>query len=73
MLIKQGHGTAIVTLDLGGLGEYLNILSSSTDNLAMLDAIRAEVGDAPEAWLPIFQEHMELRKAQEKEKSLRKQ
>lgn len=73
MLIKQGHGTAIVTLDLGGLGEYLNILSSSTDNLAVLDEIRAEVGDDPEIWMPIFKEKMELRKAMEKEKSLRKQ
>jgi type IV secretion system protein VirB4 len=73
MLIKQGHGTAIVTLDLGGLGEYLNILSSSTDNLAVLDEIRAEVGDDPEIWLPIFKEKMQLRKAMEKEKSLRKQ
>ncbi|MBY8605982.1 VirB4 family type IV secretion/conjugal transfer ATPase [Burkholderia arboris] len=51
-LVKQGHRSAIGRLDLSGLGDVLDVLSGTTDNVALLDTIRAEVGDAPEVWLP---------------------
>ncbi len=61
-LVKQGHSSAIVQFDLGGMPDLLPILSGSTDNIALLDAIRAEVGDEPTAWLPIFHERIAARK-----------
>ena len=36
-LVKQGHGSAIVTFDLGGMPDMLNILSGTTENVALLD------------------------------------
>ncbi|RVT50763.1 VirB4 family type IV secretion/conjugal transfer ATPase [Rubrivivax albus] len=55
MLVKQGATSAICELDLHGLDEYLPVLSGTTDNVALLDAIRTEVGDDPAAWLPRLQ------------------
>lgn len=51
-LVKQGHASALCELDLTGLEDFVTVLSATTDNVALLDAIRAEVGDDPEAWLP---------------------
>ncbi|HDR9173006.1 TPA: VirB4 family type IV secretion/conjugal transfer ATPase [Burkholderia vietnamiensis] len=62
-LVKQGHRSAIGRLDLAGLGDVLDVLSGTTDNVELLDAIRAEVGDAPRDWLPIFHEQLAKRRA----------
>jgi len=59
-LVKQGHRSAIGRLDLAGLGDVLDVLSGTTDNVELLDAIRARTGDDPEAWLPAF--HAQLAK-----------
>jgi len=61
-LVKQGQGSAIVQFDLGGMPDLLHVLSGSTDNIALLDQIRAEVGDEPAVWLPVFQERIAARK-----------
>ncbi|BEV13141.1 VirB4 family type IV secretion/conjugal transfer ATPase (plasmid) [Asticcacaulis sp. DW145] len=53
-LVKQGHSSAVVKFDLGGMADILNVLSGTTENVEMLDGIRAEVGDDPAVWLPIF-------------------
>ena len=53
-LVKQGHDSIIVELDLGGLSDELAVLSGTTETVTLLDAIRAEVGDDPENWLPLF-------------------
>lgn len=63
-LVKQGQKSVINRLDLSGLGpELLDILSTSLDNVELLDQIRAEVGDAPADWLPIFQERIKERRS----------
>ncbi|HEV3423208.1 MAG TPA: VirB4 family type IV secretion/conjugal transfer ATPase [Paraburkholderia sp.] len=62
-LVKQGHRSAIGRLDLGGLGDVLDVLSGTTDNVELLDTIRAQVGDAPEDWLPVFHEQLARRRA----------
>ncbi|CAB3786328.1 VirB4 family type IV secretion/conjugal transfer ATPase [Paraburkholderia fynbosensis] len=62
-LVKQGHHSAIGRLDLGGLGDVLDVLSGTTDNVELLDGIRAEVGDEPAAWLPVFHERLARRRA----------
>ena len=61
-LVKQGHSSAIVQFDLGGMTVLLNVLSGTTDNVTLLDQIRAEVGDDPTDWLPIFHERIAARK-----------
>ncbi|MFP6559411.1 VirB4 family type IV secretion/conjugal transfer ATPase [Paraburkholderia sp. B3] len=62
-LVKQGHRSAVGRLDLGGLGDVLDVLSGTTDNVELLDAIRAEVGDDPAVWLPVFHERLARRRA----------
>lgn len=66
-LMKQGSRSCVVTLDLSGLkvgeGEAIDILSGSKDNVELLDEIRAEVGDDPQAWLPVFQQRLDARRA----------
>ncbi|WP_028203773.1 VirB4 family type IV secretion/conjugal transfer ATPase [Paraburkholderia nodosa] len=62
-LVKQGHRSAIGRLDLAGLGDVLDVLSGTTDNVELLDGIRAEFGDEPAAWLPVFHERLTRRRA----------
>jgi type IV secretion system protein VirB4 len=64
-LVKQGHRSAIGRLDLNGLGDVLDVLSGTMDNVQLLDTIRAQVGDAPEDWLPVFHEALAQRRAKE--------
>ena len=61
-LVKQGHGSAIVTFDLGSMPDMLNILSGTTENVALLDKIREEVGDEPEAWMPLLHARIAARR-----------
>lgn len=55
-LVKQEHDSSLCRLNLGHLPEMLAILSGNTQTVLLLDEIRAEVGDAPQDWLPIFHE-----------------
>ena len=66
-LIKQGHKSAIVEFNLGGMNELINILSGSTDNIAIFDQICDETGtDNPDVWMPLLQEKIRIRKANAK-------
>lgn len=60
-LVKQGHQSAIVSFNLGGMDEFLNVLSGTTDNVELLDQIREEVGDDPSTWLPILHQRIRNR------------
>ncbi len=51
-LIKHGTESVVARLDLTGERELLTILSGRERTVRLLDTIRAEHGDAPEAWLP---------------------
>lgn len=55
-LFKQENESTRCTLNLGGLGDYLAVLSGNTGTVKLLDSIRKEVGDDPNIWLPIFHE-----------------
>ncbi len=65
-LVKQGHRAAIVTFDLGGMTDILNVISGTTDNIELLDAIREKVGDDPKVWLPLFHRQTAERRAKSK-------
>ncbi|WP_454859301.1 VirB4 family type IV secretion/conjugal transfer ATPase [Rhizobium binxianense] len=55
-VLKQGHNSVVAELNLNGFDDELAILSGRTANVELLDAIRAEVGNDPKDWLPVFQE-----------------
>lgn len=52
--IKQGSNFSLASLDLHGFKDALAVLSGTTPNVARLDRLRAQLGDAPENWLPPF-------------------
>lgn len=53
-LVKQGHDSVVVELDLSGMDEALAILSGRAETVALLDRIRAEVGDDYADWRAPF-------------------
>lgn len=55
-LVKQGRSSAICRFDLAGLDEILSVVSGTTENVLLLDEIRAVVGDDPRDWMPRFLE-----------------
>lgn len=54
MLIKQSNASAFAKMDLYGFDDYLPIISGSQAGIALCDKIRAEVGDDPNVWIPLF-------------------
>ena len=65
-LVKQGATSAVCRFDLAGMHEVLSVISGTTENVALLDGIRAEVGDDPEAWLPLFLREQTVRNLKRK-------
>lgn len=57
-LLKQGKDVVIARIDLSGMEEAVNILSARADTVRILDEVRAEVGDKPDIWIPVFQERL---------------
>lgn len=55
-LVKQGRASVVAELNLSGFDDELSILSGRTANIELLDSLRAEVGDDPGVWLPLFLE-----------------
>ena len=52
-LIKQSNSSAFAKMELNGF-EELPIISPSKRGLALCDQLRAEHGDDPAVWLPLF-------------------
>jgi type IV secretion system protein VirB4 len=59
-LLKHGNHSVLATLDLKGMEDYVSILSGRTETVLLAEAIRAEVGDDPADWLPIFQQRRHM-------------
>ncbi len=53
-LVKQGKDVVVARIDLSGLEDIISILSGRAETVALLDEIRAQVGDDVAAWLPVF-------------------
>lgn len=53
-LIKHGTNSIVAKLDLKGMDDILAVLSGREETVRLLDEIRAEVGDDPKDWLPVF-------------------
>lgn len=54
-LVKQGHNSVVVELDLAGLDDELAVLSGRAGTVELLDRVRVRHGDDPAQWLPPFQ------------------
>lgn len=72
-VVKQGANSALVRFNLSDVrnsdgdvvlsfSDALAVLSGSSDNIELLDAIRSEVGDDPADWLPVFHERRKARR-----------
>lgn len=53
-LIKQGTDAVVSRVDLSGMENVVNVLSGRAETVRLLDDIRAEFGEDPEVWLPVF-------------------
>jgi type IV secretion system protein VirB4 len=62
-LVKQGQASAICELDLSGLDDFITVLSATTDNVALLDDIRARHGNEPFQWLPVLLREVQDRRS----------
>jgi type IV secretion system protein VirB4 len=57
-LIKQAEDSVIARIDLSGMTELVEVLSARAHTVRLLDRIRAEVGDDPDKWLPVFKKRV---------------
>ncbi|MCW5656751.1 MAG: VirB4 family type IV secretion/conjugal transfer ATPase [Burkholderiaceae bacterium] len=62
-LIKQDHASAVCELDLSGLDDFITVLSATTDNVALLDAVRERHGNEPSQWLPVLLRQVQDRRS----------
>lgn len=53
-LVKQGHDSVVVELDLAGEDDLLAVLSGRSETVALLDRLRAEHGDDYARWRDPF-------------------
>jgi type IV secretion system protein VirB4 len=61
-LIKMGDTSVVASLDLGGMDEALDILSGSTDNVELLQAVMEEHGPEPHQWVRPFHDAIAQRR-----------
>jgi type IV secretion system protein VirB4 len=53
-LVKRGDHSVVAKLDLTGLTGELSVLAGTERSVRRLDALRLQVGNSPDAWLPRF-------------------
>jgi type IV secretion system protein VirB4 len=53
-LVKQADHSAVARLDLTGLDDVLMVLAGNERRVRKLEQVRAQVGDDPAAWLPLY-------------------
>ena len=53
-LVKQGNNAVIARIDLSSMIDIVNVLSGRADTVIILDEVRKQYGDDPNAWLPEF-------------------
>lgn len=59
-IVKQGQASIVAELNLTGFDHELAVLSGRTQTIELVDHIRAQVGDDPAAWLPLFRDQRRL-------------
>ncbi|MFH6841012.1 hypothetical protein [Providencia sp. 2024EL-00732] len=62
MLIKQSNSSVFAKLDLYGFDDFLPIISGSRSGISLCENIRADYGDNPNDWIPVFIQCEKIRK-----------
>lgn len=57
-LVKQGSDAVIARVDLSQMLDVINVLSGRADTVLILDKVRAEHGEDPDVWIPIFNKRL---------------
>lgn len=57
-LIKHGNESVVARLNLSGDHELLTILSGRERTVRLLDEVRDQTGDDPDAWMPVLMERV---------------
>ena len=55
-LLKQGNVSVACELDLSGMDDLVAVLSGRARTVRLMEELVAELGPAPEAWLPAFRQ-----------------
>ncbi len=58
-LVKQNKDVVVARIDMTGMSDIISVLSGRAETVGILDKVRAEVGNDPEKWLPLFQQRIE--------------
>ncbi len=53
-LVKHGTDSVVAKLDLGAMPDLIKVLSGTKSSVDECTALRAQYGDDPKVWLPIF-------------------
>ena len=53
-LCKHGKDVVVARIDLTGMEDIIHVLSGRAETVKILDEIRAQYGDDPDEWLPVF-------------------
>ena len=53
-LLKRGKDAVIARLDLGGMDEFVEVLSGKTETVTVMEQLIEKHGDVPEIWLEHF-------------------
>ncbi len=59
-LVKQGHSSVIVKLDLSHMRHLISILSADKKSIQHVDQLRQQYGNEPKNWLPHFLQNREI-------------
>jgi type IV secretion system protein VirB4 len=57
-LIKQSHQSTFAKMDLQDFGDFLPIISGTWESIQLSHEIRAEVGNDPKDWVPVFRQRL---------------
>lgn len=64
-LVKQNQQSAVCELDLSGMDRVLTVLSGSTDNIELLDAVIRRHGNDPKVFMPLLHQAVADRRAKQ--------
>jgi type IV secretion system protein VirB4 len=53
-LIKHGNDSVIARLDLSSMPDLVRVMSGRKETIEQCAALRAQLGDDPAKWLPVF-------------------
>lgn len=68
-LVKQGSQSCVAKLDLNGMQEYISVLAMAAEDFPYLEAAKAQKGQNPDDWVPVYQE---LRRIGREKQALKK-